>query len=71
MNPNFILENDFYKVNKCAHPAITMRNHTNLNWNNKLEYAIFFSLQPSRQYCSHIKQLAIYQRDWKDEEKEI
>ena len=41
MNPNYILENDFYKVNKCAHPAITMRNHTNLNWNNKLEYAIF------------------------------
>ena len=40
MNPNYILENDFYKVNKCHHYAITMLNHINLNWNNILGYAI-------------------------------
>ena len=40
MNSNYILENDFYKVNKCAHHAITKRNHIDLNWNNILEYAI-------------------------------
>ena len=37
MNHNYILENDFCKVNKCAHHAIKMRNHINLNWNDILE----------------------------------
>ena len=32
---------------------------------------LFASLQHSHQLCSHIEQLAIYQRNWKDEENEI
>ena len=40
MNSSYILENDFYNVNKYAQYAITMRIHINLNWNNILEYAI-------------------------------